>query len=94
MPNVPTFKELGYAQLNDLGISWFGLVVPSTTPKAIVEKIATAAEQAVRRPDVQAQLAKLGASPTELGHTTFSAQIAQQLQRNKLLLDKAGVKAE
>ncbi|WP_424953141.1 tripartite tricarboxylate transporter substrate-binding protein [Comamonas aquatica] len=94
MPQVPTFKELGYTQLNDLGISWFGLVVPSNTPKAIVDKIASAAAQAVRRPEVQQQLAKLGAAPTDLGNTTFSAQIAQQLQRNKQLLDKAGVKVE
>lgn len=94
MPQVPTFKELGYTQLNDLGISWFGLVVPSNTPKAIVDKIASAAAQAVRRPEVQQQLAKLGAAPSDLGNTTFSAQIAQQLQRNKQLLDKAGVKVE
>ena len=94
MPQVPTFKELGYTQLNDLGISWFGLVVPSNTPKAIVDKIASASAQAVRRPEVQQQLAKLGAAPTDLGNTTFSAQIAQQLQRNKQLLDKAGVKVE
>ena len=94
MPQVPTFKELGYTQLNDLGISWFGLVVPSNTSKAIVDKIASAAAQAVRRPEVQQQLAKLGAAPTDLGNTTFSAQIAQQLQRNKQLLDKAGVKVE
>ena len=94
MPQVPTFKELGYTQLNDLGISWFGLVVPSNTSKAIVDKIASAAAQAVRRPEVQQQLAKLGAAPSDLGNTTFSAQIAQQLQRNKQLLDKAGVKVE
>lgn len=73
MPQVPTFKELGYTQLNDLGISWFGLVVPSNTSKSIVDKIASAAAQAVRRPEVQQQLAKLGAAPTDLGNTTFSA---------------------
>ena len=94
LPQVPTFKELGYESLNDLGISWFGLVVPSNTPAAINEKIAAAATAAVQRLDVQKQLAKLGAMPTDLGNLTFTQQVKQQLQRNKQVLDKAGIEAE
>ncbi|MEQ6306812.1 tripartite tricarboxylate transporter substrate binding protein BugE [Delftia acidovorans] len=94
LPDVPTFKELGYAQLNELGISWFGLVVPAGTPPAIVRQLQDASTKAVRLPEVQKHLKLLGASVTEMDQSRFPAQIASELQRNKALLDKAGVKPE
>jgi tripartite-type tricarboxylate transporter receptor subunit TctC len=94
LPDVPTFKELGYDGLNELGISWFGLVVPAGTPEAIVRQLQEASVKAVRLPDVQKHLKLLGASVTEMDQTRFPAQIATELQRNKALLDKAGVKPE
>ncbi len=94
LPDVPTFKELGHAQLNELGISWFGLVVPAGTPAAIVRQLQEASVKAVRLPDVQKHLKLLGASATEMDQSRFPAQIASELQRNKALLDKAGVKSE
>ena len=94
LPDVPTFKELGYAQLNELGISWFGLVVPAGTPPAIVRQLQDASVKAVRLPEVQKHLKLLGASVTEMDQGRFPAQIASELQRNKALLDKAGVKPE
>jgi len=94
LPDVPTFKELGYAQLNELGISWFGLVVPAGTPPAIVRQLQDASVKAVRLPEVQKHLKLLGASVTEMDQSRFPAQIASELQRNKALLDKAGVKPE
>ncbi len=94
LPNVPTFKELGQDGLNQLGISWFGIVVPKNTPAPIVKRLQEAATKAVRLPDVQERLKALGATPTEMDQGQFPAQIAQQTQRNKVLLDKAGVKPE
>ena len=50
LPNVPTFKELGYDDLNALGISWFGIVVPKNTPAATVKKLQDAAVKAAHLP--------------------------------------------
>jgi tripartite-type tricarboxylate transporter receptor subunit TctC len=94
LPDVPTFEELGYKELNELGISWFGLVVPSGTPAPIVTRLQQAATQAVRLPEVQKHLKLLGASASDMDPARFPAQIAAELQRNKALLDKAGVKPE
>ena len=94
LPNVPTFKELGYDELNELGISWFGLVVPAGTPPAIVRQLQDASVKAVRLPEVQKHLKNLGATATEAAPSQFPAQIAAELKRNKALLDKAGVKPE
>ncbi|HQQ68846.1 MAG TPA: ABC transporter substrate-binding protein, partial [Alicycliphilus sp.] len=43
---------------------------------------------------VQQHLKKLGASVTDMDQSQFPAQIAKETQRNKALLDKAGVKPE
>ena len=94
LPNVPTFKELGYDELNELGISWFGLVVPANTPAPIVKQLQDAAVKAVHLPEVQKHLKNLGATATETAPSQFPAQIAAELKRNKALLDKAGVKPE
>ena len=94
LPNVPTFKELGYPELNTLGISWFGLVVPKSTPADVVQKLQDAAVKAAHLPEVQKQLQALGAFPTEMNQKDFPAQIARQLQSNQVLLDKVGVKPE
>ncbi|WP_404303236.1 tripartite tricarboxylate transporter substrate binding protein BugE [Alicycliphilus denitrificans] len=94
LPNVPTFKELGYNELNQLGISWFGIVVPKNTPAAIVKQLQEAAVKAAHLPDVQKRLKTLGAAPTDMDQGQFAAQITAQTQRHKILLDKAGVKPE
>ena len=94
LPNVPTFKELGYPELNELGISWFGLVVPAGTPAPIVKQLQEAAVKAAHLPEVQKHLKALGAAATDMDQTKFPAQIAAEIKRNKALLDKAGVKPE
>ena len=94
LPDVPTFKELGHADLNELGMSWFGLVVPAGTPAPIIKRLQDAAVSALRSPDVQGRLKTLGATAVEMDQSKFASQIAADLQRNKALLDKLGVKPE
>lgn len=94
LPNVPTFKELGHPDLNALGMSWFGLVVPAGTPAPVVKRLQDAAADAVRSPDVLRRLKTLGAAAVEMDPSKFPAQIASELARNKALLDKLGVRPE
>ncbi|MEG1767964.1 MAG: tripartite tricarboxylate transporter substrate binding protein BugE [Comamonas sp.] len=94
LPNVPTFKELGYDDLNALGISWFGIVVPKNTPAATVKKLQDAAVKAAHLPEVQKRLQALGAQATDMDQSKFPAQIAADIQRNKAQLDKAGIQPE
>ncbi|GAB1386286.1 tripartite tricarboxylate transporter substrate binding protein BugE [Melaminivora sp.] len=94
MPEVPTFKELGYPELNELGISWFGMVAPAGTPPAMVAKLQEAALKAARLPEVVKRLKDMGAVPTQMEQSRFADQIAAERKRNKELLDRAGVKPE
>jgi tripartite-type tricarboxylate transporter receptor subunit TctC len=63
-PDVPTFKESGY----DIeGSAWYALFAPAGTPQAAIDKLAKAAVDAVRQPDVRQKLEPLGLVVTGLG---------------------------
>lgn len=53
LPNVPTFKELGY---DFVGTYWNGMVAPAGTPQPIVDKLSTAIREVVKSPEFKAKL--------------------------------------
>ncbi len=57
MPDVPTFKELGYPQIRGLAYSFN---VPAGTPKFAADKLYAAASRALKDPDIKARIAKMG----------------------------------
>lgn len=65
LPDVPTFDESGLKGFE--ASSWFGLVAPAKTPRAIVNRLAKETGTALREPDVQKRFADLGA--TLVGNT-------------------------
>lgn len=58
LPDVPTFKELGYHSFDPYG--WFGLFLPPATPPAIVNKLSEEVNRILRQPDVVARIESLG----------------------------------
>ena len=63
-PEVPTFKELGYP-IEASG--WYALFAPAGTPKALVDRYARAAVDAIRAPDMKEKLEQMGLEPTGYG---------------------------
>lgn len=58
LPDVPTFKELGFHSFDPYG--WFGLMLPAATPAHIVQKFSDEAMKILRMPDVVAKVEGLG----------------------------------
>jgi tripartite-type tricarboxylate transporter receptor subunit TctC len=57
-PDIPTFAEMG---LTTLSCSlWFGLFTPRRTPRIIIDKLHTAAVEAMADPTARSQLGDLG----------------------------------
>lgn len=96
LPQVATMKELGHADLNDLGISWFGLVIPAKTPQPVAERLRAAAVKALQIPEVQARLQHAGvsANPNAGDSAAFQALIDAQVKRNRAIVQKADIKVE
>lgn len=69
VPDVPTFKELGY---DIVGTSWYAMFAPAGTPADIREKYAKILAAAVQTPEMKEKLLKMGlyaagTTPDELG---------------------------
>jgi len=51
LPNVPSFTELGYPKVEVL--NWQGLIAPKGTPKAIIDSLNAAANEALKDPQLR-----------------------------------------
>jgi tripartite-type tricarboxylate transporter receptor subunit TctC len=70
LPDVPSIAEAGYpgAEFS----FWVGLSAPAKTPRAIVDKLHDATEQALLDPATAAKLAKLGVAPEQMSVNAFA----------------------
>jgi tripartite-type tricarboxylate transporter receptor subunit TctC len=57
LPDVPTFKELGYKDVEFY--IWAGLFAPAGTPEPVMQRLRQAVGQAVEDPDYKAAMAKI-----------------------------------
>jgi tripartite-type tricarboxylate transporter receptor subunit TctC len=55
---VPSVRELGYAQLESL--AWIGLLAPAKTPAEIVERLAAETRKALAAPEARTMLSRAG----------------------------------
>jgi len=58
MPDVPTFRELGYPDIS--GETWYGVFAPVGTPKPVVDKLNAALRRITSSPDFVDGMRKLG----------------------------------
>lgn len=91
-PEVPTISESGLPGFEFR--SWFVVVAPAGTPKAIVARLNAEIRKALALPDVREKLVAqgftvMGTSPEELGSAT-----RDQLARYGTLMKQAGIKAQ
>jgi tripartite-type tricarboxylate transporter receptor subunit TctC len=91
LPDVPTIGEAGVpAALAD---TWQGFMVPAGTPKDIVDRIAKATIEVVRRPDVRDRLLKAGFHATGLGPDDFRRRIAEEVPKWKNVIQQGRISA-
>jgi tripartite-type tricarboxylate transporter receptor subunit TctC len=56
LPNVPTLDELGIPNVHTS--TWYGILAPAGTPKAIVDRLNKEINAVLKMPDIQARLLK------------------------------------
>ena len=92
MPNVPTFKELGYPSV--VGETWYGVFAPVGTPKPIVDKLNVALRKITTSASFEEAMRKIGneaksSTPAELRETTL-----QQSKSWGDMIRRLNIKAE
>ncbi|VTU36424.1 Bug family tripartite tricarboxylate transporter substrate binding protein [Variovorax sp. RA8] len=89
-PDVPTFAELGYPQVDMPG--WAAAFVPAKTPKAVVDKLTAEMSRIVMLPDVRAKLLELGFEPVAWNADKTRRFMKDQLALTQKLVDSGRVK--
>jgi tripartite-type tricarboxylate transporter receptor subunit TctC len=89
MPNVPTVAEMGLPGYE--GILWIGIVAPAATPRPVIEKLAAAAQRAVRSPELAERLKRDGVEPVGGTPEAFGALIAKEIVQWRSLAQSARI---
>jgi tripartite-type tricarboxylate transporter receptor subunit TctC len=91
LPEVPSMAEAG---MPDFDTSlWFGVMAPAGTPQTAIQKIASAAEKAMRRPDAVETLKKQGFDPLGQGPDAFKRYLLSEITRWSEVARHAGVRS-
>ena len=91
-PDVPTMAEQGFAEAQVT--PWFGIVVPSKTPQATVDKISAALEAAVAAPEVREKLDLAGCAAKSAPPGEFAAIIKSDIALWARVVKDAGIAAD
>jgi tripartite-type tricarboxylate transporter receptor subunit TctC len=92
LPDVPTMRECGFA--NFPAYQWFMVLAPARTPAAVVDKLNAAINDGLKSPDVEAQLAKLGAEPRIRSPQVLVKFIAEEARQWAKMVSSADIKVE
>lgn len=60
-PDIPTFRELGYATVQSGG--WHAFFAPAKTPRQVIDRISRAVAGAIKSPDIHERLLAVGLEP-------------------------------
>lgn len=95
LPNLPTLDEAGLKGFQ-VGV-WHGVYAPKGTPKAVVEKLAAAMQQAMKEPDFRKRMSDLGATvyaPEQSTPAALAAHLKSEIERWTPVIKAAGVYAD
>ena len=76
LPNVPTFTELGYPDLQD--VSWMGIWSASGVPPAVIAKMRDATLKVTQSPALRPKLEQMGMEPGSLATTEELSKDARE----------------
>lgn len=87
-PDAPTMVELGYPKV--VATSWFGVFAPAKTPAATVARLNAFFIQAMRTPQIQAQMKNLLLDVHELTPAQFEGLIKSDSEHWRPIIKASG----
>ena len=91
LPDVPTFKEAGYPDLQFS--AWFGFVAPARTPPEIIDKLNAEVGRALSSPEGRRKLEEAGFRVTPSTPAEFGKYIGEERERWAKVVKQSGFKA-
>lgn len=91
VPGVPTFSEAGLPGF--VALSWWGVYLPTGTPKDIQEKFSAALSKIMSDPEIVERFAGMGTTAQATSPDDFKAFIATENNRYSKLVTENNIKA-
>ncbi|WP_239993512.1 Bug family tripartite tricarboxylate transporter substrate binding protein [Polynucleobacter paneuropaeus] len=92
LPDVPSFAEVGYPKV--VVLNWQGLIAPKGTPKAIIDKLNAAANEALKDPQLRDLMLSQGNEIGGGSPADFSALIKSESAKWGAVVKLANIKPE
>lgn len=91
-PEIPAVAEAGYPEFDVQ--SWYGLMAPAGTPRAVIDAIQRAVTRAAAAPDVQARIAGFFAEPAAGTVEEFAATLKSDQQKWSTVIRAARIQLD
>lgn len=92
LPDVPTMTEAGVPGFESVGLA--GILAPSGTPPAVVDRLSKEIAAILRTPDVRSQLETMGLEIVASTPSEFATYIEADSKKWGKIIKDAGVKVE
>ncbi|HSD52512.1 MAG TPA: Bug family tripartite tricarboxylate transporter substrate binding protein [Burkholderiales bacterium] len=91
-PDVPTFKELGFASIE--GTGWQAFHTSARTPRPTIDRLSTAIASAIKSPEVSERLLALGLEPVGSTPDELATRVAEDTARWAPIVKASGFRAD
>ena len=92
LPEVPTVAEAGLPNFEVT--TWYGILAPAGTPKAIVTRLNAELVKAMHAPDLKERLAAMATDPATSTPEEFADYIKREIAKWGEVVRQAGLKAD
>jgi len=94
-PHVPELPTIAASGLPGFDVStWFGVFGPAALPQPVLDRLHTEFADALKQPDIRAQLANLGAEPAALSPQAFGAFVKRELAKYEAVVRASGARVD
>jgi tripartite-type tricarboxylate transporter receptor subunit TctC len=91
-PDVPTFKELGFAAIE--GTGWQAFHTSAGTPRATIDRLSAAIASSIKSPEISARLHALGLEPVGSTPDELASRVAEDTARWAPIVKASGFRAD
>jgi len=91
-PDVPTFKELGFAALE--GTGWQAFYTTAGTPRPTIDRLSQAIASAINSPEIGPRLLALGLEPVGSTPDELASRVAEDTARWAPIVKASGFRAD
>jgi len=91
-PDIPTFKELGFAAIE--GTGWQAFHTTAGTPRETVDRLALAIASAIKAPEVSERLVALGLEPVGSTPDELARRVAEDTAKWAPIVKASGFRAD